>query len=589
MLMLRIAAALVALVVVGLGAGPSRAAESILYFRSETTIRTDGWIDVHETISVMAEGVQIKRGIYRDFPTDYQGSRGQRVQVDFEVLAVRRDGRSEPYRSERLDNGVRIYIGDKNVLIPHGQHSYEIEYRTSRQIGFFPEFDELYWNVTGNGWVFPIAQAVAVIHLPAGAAVVQQAAYTGRMGEQGRAFEVVSSGPGEVVFRTTKPLRAGEGLTIAVAWPKGFVAAPSTRERIARMVSDYAGFLIPAAAVLLALLYYVVVWWRVGRDPPRGVIIPLFEPPADVSPPAARYLTRMAFDDTALAAGIVGLAVKGHLKITDVPDSDVYRLDRLTNGADNLLSIERGLLTRLFPSDRALVLGSDELSEREEESTRERIVEARDSLSDNLAETYRGRSFFGNNVYQAAGVGVCFGLLILAFLLTPDAGSHLPTGFVVAAIAMFVMIVLFKRLLKAPTLAGRQLLDKLEGFKLYLGFAEKDRMAVLHPPDMTPEIYERYLPYALALDVENQWSEQFANVLAKSGQRYETYEPRWYSGRSWRSGRDIDFGRRIAVALPAAILAAATPPGSSDSGGSSGSSGGGSSGGGGGGGGGGGW
>jgi hypothetical protein len=277
MSMLPVAAALVALVIgvaIALAAGPSRAAESILSFRSEMTIRTDGWIDVHEVISVMAEGAQIRRGIYRDFPTDYQGSRGQRVRVDFEILAIRRDGRIEPYHSERLDNGVRIYIGDKNVLIPRGQHTYGIEYRTSRQIGFLPQFDELYWNVTGNGWVFPIARAEAVIHLPDGATVVQQAAYTGRMGEQGRAFEVVPSGPGEIVFRTTRPLLPGEGLTVAVAWPKGFVAEPDTAQRLAWIISDYAGLLVPAAAALLALFYYGAAWWQVGRDPPRGVIIP---------------------------------------------------------------------------------------------------------------------------------------------------------------------------------------------------------------------------------------------------------------------------------------------------------------------------
>src|SRR5262249_22551313 len=150
------------------------------------------------------------------------------------------------------------------------------------------------------------------------------------------------------------------------------------------------------------------------------------------------------------------------------------------------------------------------------------------------------------------------------------------------------MVLVFARLLKAPSRAGRQLLDKLEGFKLYLGFAEKERMAILHPPDMTPEIYERYLPYALALDVVNKWSEQFAQTLAASGRRYENYHPAWSVGREWRSERgSIDFGTRMAAVLPVAIAAAATPPGSSGSSGG-GSSGGGSSGGGGGGGGGGG-
>jgi uncharacterized membrane protein YgcG len=154
---------------------------------------------------------------------------------------------------------------------------------------------------------------------------------------------------------------------------------------------------------------------------------------------------------------------------------------------------------------------------------------------------------------------------------------------------MIATTYVYWRLLKAPTPAGRRLLDELEGFRRYLGFAEKERLAILHPPDLTPELYERYLPYALALDVENEWSEQFADALATSGQRYQDYRPDWYAGRPWRSERGtIDFGRRMATALPAAIAASSTPPGSR-SGSGGGSSGRGSSGGGGGGGGGGGW
>ena len=77
--------------------------------------------------------------------------------VGFEVIEVQRNGRSEPYALESLSNGTRIRIGDKDVfLIGSGIHVYEITYRTTRQIGFFENYDELYWNVTGNGWTFAI-------------------------------------------------------------------------------------------------------------------------------------------------------------------------------------------------------------------------------------------------------------------------------------------------------------------------------------------------------------------------------------------------------------------------------------------------
>jgi uncharacterized membrane protein YgcG len=578
-------------VAAALATGEAAADERILSFRSEITVRTDGWVDVHERIDAVAEGYQIKHGIYRDFPTDYRDGQGRRVRVAFDIAAVRRDGQPEPYHTERLANGVRIYIGRQDALIPQGRHDYEIEYRTSRQLGYFPQYDELYWNVTGNGWIFPIEQAEAVIHLPPGATVVQSAAYTGRMGEQGTAFEVTRPGPEQIVFRTTRPLLPSEGLTVAVAWPKGVVAPPGTLERAGWFLSDHAGTVAPAAAALVALLYYLVAWWLVGRDPPRGVIIPQFEPPPDISPPAARYVRRMSFDNAAMAAGIVGLAVKGHLKIIDEPHSDVYRLDRLSDGTGKLLPIEAELLKQLFPADGTLILGSTELSPREQDDMRKRIVEARLSLAAGLERAYSGRSFAANYGYLFVGVILSVALWLGARQIVLDADPSSNAGRVISAIVMIAMAFVFARLLKAPSSDGRRLLDKIEGFKLYLGFAEKERMAILHPPDMTPEVYERYLPYALALDVENEWSEQFAAMLAKSGQRYEGYQPVWYGGRQWRSERgSMDFGRRIAVALPVAIAAAAMAPGSSSGGsGGGGSSGHGSSGGGGGGGGGGGW
>ena len=126
--------------------------ERITEFRSDVVVQPDGALTVTETIKVVATGRQIKRGIIRDFPTTYEGRYGQTIRVGFDVIEVRRDGRPEPFKVERVSNGVRIRIGDKDVFIPKGAHEYVIVYRTTRQLGFFEDFDELYWNVTGSGW-----------------------------------------------------------------------------------------------------------------------------------------------------------------------------------------------------------------------------------------------------------------------------------------------------------------------------------------------------------------------------------------------------------------------------------------------------
>jgi len=128
-------------------------------------------------------------------------------------------------------------------------------------------------------------------------------------------------------------------------------------------------------------------------------------------------------------------------------------------------------------------------------------------------------------------------------------------------------------------------MDQIEGFKLFLSVAEKERLNLLNPPERTPELFEKYLPYALALDVEVQWTEQFAEIMAQAAAAGAAYAPVWYSGRSWDGYAFTDFSSGLGGSFSGAIASSSAAPGSS----SGFSGGGGSSGGGGGGGGGGDW
>src|SRR3982751_115512 len=165
--------------------GKAQAVERVLDFHSDIRVAADGGLIVTEVIVVQAGGREIRRGILRDFPTEYRDRRGARVVVPFEVLRVTRNGELEHYALERFDNGKRVRIGEANVLLRQGRHTYEIRYRTARQIGFFDDHDELYWNVNGNGWTFAFDSISAEVTLPA-AALVKAEAYTGGFGERGR-------------------------------------------------------------------------------------------------------------------------------------------------------------------------------------------------------------------------------------------------------------------------------------------------------------------------------------------------------------------------------------------------------------------
>jgi uncharacterized membrane protein YgcG len=593
---------------------------------------------VTETITVNCDNQQIKRGIIREFPTTYRDRFGNTVKVGFGVKEVLRNGRPEPYHIKAVANGQKIYIGQKNVILTPGVYTYTISYHTNRQLGFFKDFDELLWNVTGNGWTFPIDQAEAVVVLPDGAEVTQFVAYTGPFGAQGKDFQVSYDGGGNIVFSTTRGLKPREGLTIAVAWPKGLVREPSGSE-IAYFLQDNLSAFLGLVWLIILVGYYLVVWNRVGRDPEAGIIIPLFEPPQGFSPAATRFLMRMGFDNKAFTAAVVDMAVKGHLAIEE-NDGD-YTLKRRNQDQAPLSSGERKLANSLFSSYRESV----ELYKKNHNI----IGSARDALKSTLNQELTKIYFFKNFKYLIYGAVLTFlglatmafsapipifaGFIIfvtgvwmlgsltmvnrawqswqtvrglrqwcnivwalgvslftfipvvgLLFLFFPVLGLFTVSLSMGGAVLLIALNVLFFLLLKAPSLKGRRVMDQIEGFKLYLSVAEKDRLELQHPPEKTPELFEKYLPYALALDVENEWSEQFAEVLAQAQTEGRTYSPAWYHGSSWDSFSPSRFSNTLGSSFAGAIASASTPPGSS-----SGSGGGGFSGGGGGGGGGSGW
>ena len=216
------------LVLLGLlGTAQVHADERILSYDSTITVNQDGTLEVREAIRVRAEGQNIRRGIYRDFPTIYARADGGNTVVGFNFQSAKRDGSDEPWRTENRGNGVRVYLGSPSRTVSHGEHTYELVYRTDRQMGYFAGHDELFWNVTGNGWGFVIDRVTARVLLPdeIPRSDIRLEAYTGPQGAKGQAF-TSRLDDGAPLFETTQPLLPGEGLTIVAMWPKGFIMPP---------------------------------------------------------------------------------------------------------------------------------------------------------------------------------------------------------------------------------------------------------------------------------------------------------------------------------------------------------------------------
>ena len=644
--MMRVLAAAFLLVLISIGG--VRAAETITSFHSDIRVEADGDLIVTETIAVVAEGRDIRRGIYRDFPTVRGRTWWGAFRTSFDVQEVLRDGAPEPWFTQDITDGTRLYIGNADRNVSRGPHTYTITYRTDRQLGFFESHDELYWNVTGNIWSFPIERASAFVHLPQGAAANSAEAFTGGVGETGADAEFAYPAGG-VAVTATRAFNPREGLTIAITWPKGFVTEPTAMDALRYAARDNLGILLGLAGLIVVFAFYLWAWAHYGRDPARGTVVAEYDPPKKLSPAACRYILNMSWDQKAFTAALVDMAARGFMTLSEA-GKKVFTLTLTgkTAAESGLSPGERAIDRALFTSGRSTVI----LDEEE----RSAITNAIGALRRALAREHDLIHFVRNAGLLWIGGGLSAASIGAMVVLSPDSppADMIAGGFIAFIVAVlffgikhflkgvregstgrrlvtvmsltaalviggqFVNIfieaaqvtakagwagglfslgaltvvmlaiinLIFFEIMKAPTVLGRRLMDHIEGFKHYLTVAEQDRLNFHNPPELTPARFEAFLPYAIALDVENEWGEQFHGAMTRvSAERGETwheksYSPRWYAG-GFRSG-SASWGA-LGSALTSSVATAATPPSSSSSGGGGGFSGGGGGGGGGGG------
>ncbi|OHV85551.1 DUF2207 domain-containing protein [Ensifer sp. LCM 4579] len=624
------------------------AAEIISAFHSVIDVARDGRLTVTETITANVEGKAIRRGIYRDFPLTFLDENGRRARVDFKVLSVERDGEQEEHRTETISGGIRVYTGKADVLLPHGEHTFQISYETGRQIRFFDGHDELYWNVTGTEWIFPIEEATATVTLPSGVRAQALDVFTGGYGATGKDARVVEEGD-EIFFATTRRLRPQEGLSIAIMMPKGSIDRPSAGQENIWWLRDRLTLVIAAAGLLFVTLYYGRAWVRVGRDPARGVMVPRWDPPDGISPALVNYVDNKGFSGegwTALSAAVLNLAVKGYVVLDDLKNAIVIAATG-KGGVEQLPTGEAAVMKAIAAADGRLTI---------DRANGKKVEAAGSGFRRAMEREHRDKYYRANTGYIIGGVLISvvslaalfiFGDLgedkiplvfvpvvfaILVSILAVSFGKSLRRGsslarrilsIVVLAFIGFVLFSVFSSILAvvvlsasepddlallfaiggillvnllffflmgAPTPLGTRMMDGIDGLRQYMTLAEKDRLNMQGAPEMSPRHYETLLPYAVALGVEKPWTETFDRwLLAAAGgaAAAAAYQPAWYHGDSFGPGSFADTIGGFAGSMADTMTSSLPPPPKSASSGFS--SGGGFSGGGGGGGGGGGW
>ncbi len=532
--------------------------ERVLDWSVDVWVEKDGSLLVAETIEINAQNRIFNLGWVRTFQTAFRDRRGTRQTVDYEVVSLTRNGEPEPYEIQTVRDGIEILVGPESYpVLPKGRHTYVLTYRTTDQLGFYAEGDELYWNVTPLDFGVRIDKASIRIRLPEGARPLGMEAAAGRIGGStaaGAGATIAETEPGVVESKAARFLSPGEGYTILVWWPKGIVAEPTAAQRWWKWLLDNLAIGFGLGGLLGSLGFLGYAWNRVGRDPPRGTIIPLFSAPKDFEPAEARFLRELGFDNKAFAATIVSLATKRAVTIHEESGwlSRGFTLKRGEGNEAQLGPLERQVLN-------ALLGGRDEI---ELKQTNWRTIKAAaDGLSAALARKHEPKNFVSNTGWVVGGAAFLGVGAVLVFLMAEGNETAFISGLVLLGAGALALIPI-SQLMKAPSAAGQKLRDEIDGYRMFLDTAEKERWEILNPPEMTPELFEKNLPYALALEVDQSWSETFEReIRIREGADYH-YRPSWYVGRDFSGIGANGLVGSLSNALSGAISSSAQAPGS---------------------------
>ncbi|TVP54849.1 MAG: DUF2207 domain-containing protein [Gemmatimonadales bacterium] len=595
-------------------------------FHADILVQPEGTVEITETLAVDFRGSW--NWLIRDLLLEHRTAAGRRERLRLEVHQVT-DEAGNALRHEVSRNGwvteVQVWPADARDAV----RTVVIRYTVENALRYFEDatyreggHDELYWNVTGSSWEMPIRHASATITLPGGAEAIEAWAYTGQAGStaQDARFEFEGT---EVRVVANRPFAPYEGLTVSTVWAPGVVDRPPPPSHFASLLP----YAVPLALPFIVFGFMLRTWQRKGRDPERRAIVVAYEPPADLSPAEVGTLVDHRAEMHDITATLVDLAVRGYLVIEE---KETPRMLGLSSKTDYVLHLQKPEETweELRPHERLYLEGIFKTANPSQGSFGDALSFAREARSASRAaseagETYDKKAHFeewnarriappdlteglpsvemsqlrnrfythvdairnaiysrliANDLYQqrpdqaAMGSDFVAALMVFAAIFGGiwvegwSPGMGLPLGISIVVSALIVGW--FGRQMGARTEKGVRALESALGFKEFLARVESDRYRRMIT---SPEMFEEYLPFAMAFRVDARWAAAFDDLY--------TTPPDWYRGSSGTTFRASTFTQELNRMTSQASETMGSSP-SSGSGGS-GSSGGGSGGGGG--------
>jgi uncharacterized membrane protein len=543
-------------------------AEEIRDFSVDISIRQDATISVTETIRYDFGELE-RHGIYRDIPYRYSTDVGSYSAALDNITVVDEAGNPYLFETSRGGGMVHLKIGDSDTTIS-GEHTYRITYDVAGAISYFADFDELYWNATGDNWQVPIQHVQGTARFEDFAPEILQAScYRGARGSGEQCEGSTIHDDIATLTFAEAGLAPSEGVTIALAIPKGFIYEPTPVEQLLKTIRDNG---IVALPLLVALLMWRL-WYKRGRDPRgRNTIIAEFDAPAGMSPIEVGGLVDENVHPKDITAEIVHLAVSGYLKVHQIevkkllvfPDTD-YVLEKLKDESTLQSEFDRTIIKALFAETY--------VSEHDVNGTKIQGVALSDlknklhtdmrDVNKRVYEALVAKGYFPINPQRVRTTYVVAGVLVavVGIILSGVTGLFATPLAIGSSIASGVVVLIFAAFMPKKTAQGVAAREHALGLKRYLSVAEKDRLAFHNAPERTPERFDALLPYAMVFGVEKAWAKQFEDIYK------DRNAPGWYSAPPGHLFMPVAFASDLSDNFASAVSAASAPQGGSGSGG----------------------
>ncbi len=483
----------------------SVSAESITQFDVDLVINDDATVDVVETI-VYDFGALNRQGMYRTIPVKYKTDKGNNRSIKLsEISVVDANGVDRTFTKSSTGGNIKLKIGDADKYVT-GQQIYKIKYTVEGAINYFDDYEELYWNVTGDRWEIGLND----INVNVSAPIIDDIrCFTGYYGDDNLCKSVgkIQEGSrGSTIQFAHDNISISEGMTVVVGMPLGVVVKPSVFKQIIWFIGDNWSVAIP----FIVLYWMFRRWWKYGKDPEgKGTIIPFYKSPNNLSPAEVGMIVDEKVHSRDISASIINLAVHNRIHIRKTAGEYIFIK---TEDSSYLLKEEEEILYNgIFKG-----VGSEVKVTSLKNKFHVDFSRAVSEVIKNVVE----KGYYVKNPKVAKGAYMMGGWLMVlgSFFVTSILGAAAGVALLVSSIPVFA----FGMFMPKRTKKGAIMREQILGLKMYIVTAEKDRINFHNAPEKTPKHFEELLPYAIALGVEKKWTKQFEDIYNNS--------PQWYEG-----------------------------------------------------------